>query len=110
MNRTQLDAVAALIWPDELRHVSFIAPEVLGYMMFKKTGDPQTCVLNQLFQECEQYRRCVTSGEEEEEEWPAPPGQNYPGNYNEQALRLMDLVEKKEAWQYRLCAHFRESM
>ena len=104
MDRAQLDKIARQLWP-QLHDVPLWAPEILGRRMWDKVGDPRTCVLYQLYQECETFRGCLAT----DSDWPSPPGVNYPrGDYYEHALRLMDLVENKEAWQYRLCAHFRE--
>ncbi len=104
MNREQLDAIAAAEWP-RLRDVQFVPPECLGYEMWRLTGDYRVCVLHQLYDKQDVFRRCLVTNAD----WPAPPGTNYPtGGYNKDALRLMDLVTDKEDWQDNLCAHFRE--
>lgn len=106
MNRNQLNEVAVKVWPQMHNAVAFCAPEVLGHYLYERTDyDALSCVLYQLYEKRDVFMRCVATGTD----WPAPPGRNYPGNYNSDALRLMDAVDNKEAWQYRLCAHFRES-
>jgi len=106
MNRKQLDKVAKQLWPKLQGAVDYWAPEILGHEMWKKVGDPRSWVLNQLYQESETFRRCLDTGTD----WPPIPGQNYPGNYSKDALDMMDLVPEKEPWQYRLCAHFCDSI
>lgn len=103
MDRSQLNKIAHRRWP-KLRDVQFWAPELLGQMMWDKVGDPETWVLYQLYDKSETFRRCLVTNTD----WPSAPGTNYPGNYHADALRLMDMIDDKEAWQYSLCAHFRE--
>ena len=103
MDREQLDRIASAQWPP-LKDVFFWAPEILDARMWAEARDPRTLVLYQLYKECETFRHCLVTGTD----WPSPPGGKYPGNYHQDALGLMDLVENKEAWQYSLCAHFRE--
>ena len=103
MDREQLDRIAKEQWP-ELEDVFFWAPELLAARMWKSVSDPRTFVLYQLYKESETFRHCLVT----DTDWPSPPGTNYPGNYHKDALWLMDLVENKEAWQDRLCEHFRE--
>lgn len=103
MNRYQLDNIVVVKWP-QLKSSPYWAPELLGHLMWEKANDPVTWTLNQLYQEKEKFIQCL----ETNTDWPTPPGDNYPGNYYKDALDLMELIPDKEAWQYKLCVHFRE--